>query len=174
MVLDAKSRNGDNKVNERTDDAIRIAIAEWMGDEVAVRLCLHDPECGGYYDAEDMYADDPNDSDDDRAYHAQQRADIENRGKLVLSKRDGVSWVALPDYLTDLNAVREVEKELERRGLHHKYAVKLWSEYGSNGGQLFNYLSLSARQRCTAILAVIEQSRAPVGEGQTVTEAKND
>lgn len=119
-------------MNELTDDEIRIKIAEWVG------------------------------------WHNIQWLSGDRVG--TPPAPSGGMWIPLPDYLTDLNAVAQVEAEIERRGLNELYAEqvkRLVSGYNSMAffvrdgrgwydDMEFKFITVTARQRCEAILRVIE------------------
>lgn len=76
-----------------------------------------------------------------------------------------MNWhCAVPQWSSSLEAMRSVERELERRGLHHRYTAALeqliyGEEVGAFPPSLFPLVHASAEQRARAALAVLEGAR---------------
>jgi hypothetical protein len=79
---------------------------------------------------------------------------------LTWRKPNQGAWCAdgVPAFSTDLNAMHEVEAEIERRGLTHEYIAALYEFLGHTYQNLlmqWYYAHATAEQRARAALAVL-------------------
>lgn len=86
-----------------------------------------------------------------------------NRWTLYPVDGGGMKW-APPAYWRDLNLCREAEQEIERRGLHRKFAFTLQeivSEdlHGSPSEFYYRLIHADAETRCRAMLAVVREAK---------------
>ncbi len=70
-------------------------------------------------------------------------------------------WRPVPPYSTDLNAARELEEEIKRRGLENQYSDAIFDVVaGKTGASAWHYLHASARDRAIAFCMCMEAANA--------------